>query len=292
MLGYLNGIGRVKSKSINKKNILKKALAIYPPAVAVKLAQKAINRGKQEASSSNVRKGKTILKKAFSVLPPVMAINVAKKIISRNKNLPNSASQLTQQRALKNQLAKTKAKLFEENNKSLMLDDENLTETPAVEQSYEDKLMDQEVENEIQQEEEFKEAEEDLGIIYNTGFLSGKAERKAKKAAKTAKIQSKAELKKAKGEAKINRSTRPRKTAKEMFDDGLDVAKKGFKVYSDIKGGKSMDDESSDVPVKGRTANQTEEEGFFAKNKTMILIGGGVLAIGAILLLKGKGKNK
>lgn len=262
MLGYLNGIGRVRPSSQTKKT-----------------------------KTRVIKKATPILKKAFALLPPAVAITVAKKVIAKNKRMPNSASQLTQQRALKNQLAQTKAKLFVQKNKSLMLDDENLTETPAVEQTYEDQLMDQEVENEIQQEEEFKEAEEDLGIIYNTGFLSGKAERKAKKEAKVDKKKAKTELKRAKSTAKINRSSRPKKSGKEIFDDVLDSAKKGYKVYSDIKGGKSEDDEIPNAPTTGRTANQTEE-GFFAKNKTMILIGGGILAIGAVLLLKGKGKNK
>jgi hypothetical protein len=279
MLGYLNGIGRARPASRIKSKV-------------TKAKAKAISKVKAQA----VKRATPILKKAFAVLPPVMAVKVAQQVIKKNAMKPRAASQLTQQRALKNQLAKTKAKLFVQKNKSMMLDDEDLVETPMEEQNIDDELMDQEVEDEIQQEEEFEEADQDLGIIYETGNLGGRADRKAqrkvKKQAKIEKKQAKTELKKAKATAKVNRSTRERKSAKDMFSDVLDSAKKGVAVYKDFKGGGSSTSEDSENmdPRASRTAQS--EEGFFAKNKTMLLIGGGVLAVGAILLLKGKGKNK
>lgn len=258
MLGYLNGVGALKRSGSTSKT-----------KVRAKLKAKA-----------------PLLKKAFAVLPPVLAVKVAKQVIAKNKNKPRSASQLTQQRALKNSLAKTKANLFIKKNKTMMLDDTDLTETPELEQSIDDQLMDQEVENEIEQEQEFTEAEQDLGIIYNTGSLSGKAERKAKKQAKIEKKQAKTELKKAKATAKINRSTRERKSGKDIFSDVLDSAKKGLAVYKDFKGTGSGETET-ETGSGSRTANP-ESESFFAKNKTMLLIGGAGLVVGAILLLKKK----
>ena len=274
MLGFLNGIGRAKRSGSTTKT------------------KTRVNQLKAKAKAQAIKRATPVLKKAFAVLPPVMAVKVAQQVIAKNKMKPKAASQLTQQRALKNQLAKTKAKLFIQKNKTMMLDDTDLTETPELEQNIDDQLMDQEVENEIEQEEEFREAEEDLGIIYDNGFLSGKAERKAKKQAKIERKQAKTELKKAKATAKINRSTRERKSGKDIFSDVLDSAKKGIAVYKDFKGGGSSEEDGTPTdPRTGRTGQQTEES-FFAKNKTMLLIGGAGLVVGAILLLKNKGKNK
>jgi len=264
MLGYLNGIGRAKRSGSTTKTKVKAKLKAKAP----------------------------LLKKAFAVLPPVLAVKVAKQVIAKNKNKPRSASQLTQQRALKNSLAKTKANLFIKKNKTMMLDDTDLTETPEVEQSIDDQLMDQEVTNEIEQEEAFEEADQDLGIIYETGNLSGRADRKAqrkeKKQAKIEKKKAKTELKKAKATAKINRSTRERKSGKDMFADVLDSAKKGLAVYKDFKGGGSGETDNEAGSGSGERMANPESESFFAKNKTMLLIGGAGLVVGAILLLKKK----
>jgi len=279
MLGYLNGIGRAKrSGSTTKTKVKGKLMA------------------KAKAKAMAIKKATPVLKKAFAVLPPVMAVKVAQQVIAKNKMKPRSASQLTQQRALKNQLAKTKAKLFVQKNKTMMLDDQDLTETPELEQNIDDQLLDEEVENEIEQEQEFEEAEQDLGIIYETGNLSGRADRKAqrkeKKQAKIEKKKAKTELKKAKATAKVNRSTRERKSGKDMFADVLDSAKKGLAVYKDFKGGGSGETETEAGSGSGSRMANPENESFFAKNKTMLLIGGAGLVVGAILLLKNKGKNK
>jgi LPXTG-motif cell wall-anchored protein len=191
--------------------------------------------GKPKRSSGSTTK-KTILKKAFAVLPPVMAIKVAKKIIASNKNKPRAASQNTQMRALKNAVAQQKAKVFVKKNKALFLDDADLNQVPATEENIIDSQIDQEVENEIEMEEEFSDEQADLGIYYPT-MISGKADRKAKKQAKIEKKKSKTDLRKAKAEAKVNKSKKDKKSGKDIFKDVLDSAKSGLAVYKDFKGG-------------------------------------------------------
>lgn len=252
MLGYLNGLGRVKK------------------------------------SSGSTTKRKTLLKKAFSVLPPVMAIKLAKQVISRNKNKPRAATQNTQFRALKHAVAKHKADKFIKSNNNLFLDDADLKNTPPAEQQIENSQIEAEVENEMEMEQDFADDQADLGIYYPTSDLSGmRKEKKAakidKKKAKTEKIRSKADLKKSKAEAKINRSNRPRASFKDVSSGILDTVKAGAGIYKDIKGGGSGSGEET-LP------SQPTGESFLAKNKTLLIVGGVALLGGAFLLMRKKGK--
>lgn len=111
----------------------------------------------------------------------------------------------------------------------------------------------------------------------------------AKKAAKTEKKQSKADLRRAKGEAKIAKGEakkiKAEKGQKTTFQDVIggitDVAGAATGVIGAIKGDGATD-QTSVEPVK--------EPSFFEKNKMAILIGGGVLVIGAIVLAMKKKK--
>jgi hypothetical protein len=255
MLGFLNGIRRAKKTA---------------PAQARK---------------------KTIIKKAFSLLPPVMAVKLVKKVIAKNKNKPRAASQNTQLRALKNAIAQKKAQTFIKKNKTLMLDDADLNETPVSEQNIIDDQIEQEVENEIETEEFFEDEQADLGVFYPMS-LSGKADRKAKKEAKldkkkakTEKIRAKAQLKIDKGQAKKDKALRPRANLKDITSTVLDTVKSGVSVFKDIKGGGSGEGSGEGTE---RTA-QTEPS-FFEKNKTMLIVGGAGLLVAGFLLMKKKGK--
>jgi len=255
MLGYLNGLGRAKKSS--------------------------------GSTNRTVTKKKTILKKAFSVLPPVMAIKLAKQVIAKNKSLPRSASQNTQHRALKQAVAQAKAKQFVRKNKTMFLDDADLTEAPAMEQNIEDAQIEAEVENEIEQEQEFADDQADLGIYYPTS-IGDKASRKAKKEAKidkkkakTEKIRAKSQLKIDKGQAKKDRAVRPRGSLKDVSSSILDTVKQGAGIYKDIKGGGSGSSDES-LPA------QPTGESFFAKNKTLLILGGVALFGGAFLLMRKK----
>lgn len=278
MLGYLNGLGRSKNNgSTKKRNILKKALAFYPPAIALKLAKKALAKNKNGSTTQR----KTIIKKAFSLLPPVMAVNLVKNVIARNKNKPRAASQNTQHRALKNALAQQKAQTFIKKNKTLFLDDADLNETPATEQNIIDDQIDQEVENEIETEEAFEENQADLGVYYPCS-IGDKASRKAKKEAKTDKIKAKADAKRMKGEAKVNRSNRPRASFKDISSGILDTVKTGAGIFKDLKGGGAGSGDET-LPTE-------KQESFISKNKTLLIVGGVVLLGGTFLLMKKKGK--
>lgn len=248
MLGYLNGLGRARK------------------------------------SSGSTTKTKTLLKKAFKVLPIAVAVKVAKKVIAKNKTKPRSASQNTQFRALKNAVAQKKAQTFIKKNKTLFLDDTDLTETPTAEENIIDDQINQEVENEIETEQAFEDDQADLGVYYPSS-IGGKAERKARKEAKTDKIKSKAELKRAKGEAKKMRASQPRKSGKDMFKDVVDSAKEGLDVYNQIKGGGS-----GGQNFENRTGDETGEQTFFEKNKTMLIVGGAGLLVAGFLLMRNKKK--
>lgn len=248
-------------------------------------------RKTKKTAPAQARK-KTIIKKAFSILPPVMAVKLVKQVIAKNKNKPRAASQNTQLRALKNAIAQKKAQTFIKKNKSLMLDDADLNETPVSEQKIVDDQIEQEVENEIETEEFFEDEQADLGVFYPMS-LSGKADRKAKKEAKldkkkakTEKIRAKAQLKIDKGQAKKDRALKPRANLKDITSTVLDTVKSGVSVFKDIKGGGSGEGSGEGTE---RTAAQTEPS-FFEKNKTMLILGGVALLGGAFLLMKKKGK--
>jgi hypothetical protein len=250
-----------------------------------------IRRAKKTAPSQSRKK--TIIKKAFSLLPPVMAVKLVKQVIAKNKNKPRAASQNTQMRALKNAIAQKKAQTFIKKNKSLMLDDADLNETPVSEQNIIDDQIEQEVENEIETEEVFEDEQADLGVFYPIS-LSGKAERKArqeakldKKKAKTEKIRAKAQLKIDKGQAKKDRALRPRANLKDITSTVLDTVKSGVSIYKDIKGGGS-----GEGGPEGSTIRTVETEpSFFEKNKTMLIVGGAGLLVAGFLLMKKKGKQ-
>ena len=259
MLGYLNGLGRA-----------------------------------QKSSGSTKTKTKGILKKAFKVLPMATAVRVAKKVIAKNKTKPRAASQNTQYRALKNAVAQKKAQTFVKKNKALFLDDTELNETPALEESIVDDQLDQEVENEIEMEDNFNEDQADLGIYFPDELSGSRKDRKKekkdakldKKKAKTEKIRSKAQLKKDKGQAKIDRANKPKGSLKDITSTVLDTVKGGVAVFKDIKsGGSGSGDES--LPSQSPAG-----ESFFAKNKTLLIVGGVALLGGAFLLMKNKGKGK
>ena len=290
MLGYLNGLGRSKNTgSTTKKNILKKALALYPPAIAIKLAKKAMEKNRNGSTNRTVTKKKTLLKKAFSVLPPVMAVKLAKQVIERNKSLPRSASQNTQFRALKHAVAKNKADKFLKSNNNLFLEATEMNSTPVAEQEIEDAQIEQEVENEMEMEQEFSDDQADLGIYYPTS-IGDKATRKAKKEAKIDKTKAKAQLKRDKGQAKKDRATRPKASFKDVSSSILDTVKQGAGIYKDLKGGGSGSESGSgdeSLPSQDRTG-----QNFFAKNKTLLIVGGVALLGGAFLLMRNKGKGK
>ena len=256
MLGYLNGLGRARK------------------------------------SSGSTTKTKTLLKKAFKVLPVAVAVKVAKKVIAKNKTKPRSASPNTQFRALKNAVAQKKAQTFIKKNKTLFLDDTDLTETPTAEENIIDDQINQEVENEIETEEAFEEEQADLGVYYPSS-IGGKADRKARREAKIEKKKSKTDIRKAKaqlkldkGEAKKMRAGRERKSGRDMFKDVVDSAKEGLSVYSQFKGG---GDPQSNMP-NIRTGEETGEQTFFEKNKTMLIVGGAGLLVAGFLLMKNKKK--
>ena len=247
-----------------------------------------IGRARKPSRQPSVVKKKTILKKAFAVLPTAMAIKLAKQVIAKNKNKPRSASQNTQNRALKSAVMKKRRAVFIKKGDPILLDEQQIEQAPVQEQEIEDGLIDQEVDNEIDQEERFEEDNAEMGI-YFPDSLSGKADRKArkeakldKKKAKTEKIRAKAQLKKDKGEAKKTRAEKGGKSGKEMFSDVLDSAKKGVSLYKDIKGGGS-----------GETESEPSGSGSGSSGMPMkkILIYGGIglaVVLGGFMLMKRK----
>lgn len=104
-----------------------------------------------------------------------------------------------------------------------------------------------------------------------------------KKESKTAIKNAKADKKIKSGDAKLNRSTRDRKSGKEMFNDVIDSAKQGVETYKSIKGG---NDNTPDTPETAGKKADAEESEFYTimghQIKKSYAIVGGIAIAGAV----------